>query len=375
MILYINGNYPHHSLHCELVSKIADLGNEVTVFVPIHDDELNGKYNCSHPKTRIIYCNCIRASDKLLFLHKINRLVNTVEEKVDLSKVDCILAGTIYSDGFVAYKLSKQYGIPFSVAVRETDVTYQMKWRPYLNKTVKHLLEKATNIIFLSPAYKVYLDSFGCFREKYITIPNAVNDFWFQNRSKYRTIHHPVSLIYVGEISKRKNVTTTISAIAELKTKGIDTVFHIVGSGDEEEKCRALARQLGIERQIAFHGWQNSKDKIKEIYDCADVFVMPSHRETFGTVYVEALSQGLPLIYTKGQGIDGYFEDGIIGYGCKSTDVHDIANKIEKIINDYDLISRRCFEQSNIFTWDDTARKYTDVIFNMRGKDGNKINC
>ena len=42
-----------------------------------------------------------------------------------------------------------------------------------------------------------------------------------------------------------------------------------------------------------------------------DIFVMPSINETFGLVYAEAMSQGLPVIYTKGQGFDKQFNDGL----------------------------------------------------------------
>ena len=45
---------------------------------------------------------------------------------------------------------------------------------------------------------------------------------------------------------------------------------------------------------------------------------MPSRYETFGLVYGEAMSQGLPIIYSKGQGVDGYFKEGTVGYGVVS---------------------------------------------------------
>ena len=44
MILYINGNYPHHSLHSELVFKLAEMDNEITVFIPMSGTEYDGKY-------------------------------------------------------------------------------------------------------------------------------------------------------------------------------------------------------------------------------------------------------------------------------------------------------------------------------------------
>ncbi len=368
MVLYINGNYPHHSLHSELVSKLADLGHEITVFVPMKGKSLEGKYVCKHPMVEVLYSDCLKTSDKLLFMRKIHRIVQQIKKDVDVSKVDCILAGTLYSDGMAAYMLRKKYGIPFSVAVRQTDITYQMKWRPYLNGFVKQLLQEASKVIFLSPAYQQYLNGFGCDRYKFVTIPNAVNDFWFQNSPKARSIHHPVSLIYVGELTENKNVGTTISVIAELEKRGISAEFHIVGSGEEENNCRLLAKKLGVEKQVFFHGWQKDKERIKEFYDQADIFIMLSHRETFGTVYIEALSQGLPVLYTRGQGIDGYFEDGSVGYACDPTDVDEAANRVMKILESYPVMSNKCIKESQVFKWDVVANQYNNAIISTREK-------
>ncbi len=366
MVLYINGNYPNHSLHSELVFKLAELENDITVFVPMCGKERDGLYPCNHPKVRIIYSDCLNYPDKVFFFFKTHKIARIIEQLVDLSKVDCILAGTVYSDGVVAFLLHQKYKIPFSVAVRETDVTYQMRYRPYLNGYMKQLLNQAERVIFLSPTYKRYFKKFGMDQEKYTVIPNAVNDFWFQNPPQDRVIHNPVSLVFIGEISKRKNVGTVISTIAELNKRSIETEFHIVGSGDEEGNCRALAKRLGIEKQVFFHGWQNRMDKIKMFYDQADIFIMLSHRETFGTVYIEAMSQGLPVLYTKGQGIDGYFEEGRVGYACDSTDVDDAADIVMKILDSYPAMSHNCVKESQVFKWDVVAKQYLAVINTMR---------
>lgn len=369
MILYINGNYPYHSLHGELVSKIAELGNEITVFVPIKGTECEGKYCCNHPNVRIIYCDCLKNTDKVFFLKKIQKIVKRVEDDVDLTKVDCILAGTVYSDGLVAYFLNKKYHIPFSFAVRQTDVTYQMRWRPYLNGYIRKMTRAATCIIFLSHAYKQYMNRFEADPRKYVVIPNAVNDYWFIQQKHIRTIHNPVSLIYVGEIDKNKNVTTTLQTVALLNSESVPIELHIIGSGPEEEHCKLLVKEIGIDNKVFFHGWQADKEKIKGFYDKSDIFIMPSYKETFGTVYVEALSQGLPIIYTKNQGIDGYFEEGSVGYACDPHNVQEIAQKIKIIIDNYATMSNECLNQSNRFTWDMVAKKYNEVLHNcMRGK-------
>ncbi len=364
-VLYIDGNYPLHSLHRELVSGLADLGNKVTVFVPMKGNELDGKYNSDHENVRVIYRDILNDFDRVFFMNKIKRIVSEIEKSTDMSKVDCILAGTVYSDGGAAYLLHRKYHIPFSAAVRETDVTYQMKWRPYLNPFAKKILKSATKIIFISPSYRQYLDKFSCNQEKYVNIPNGVNDFWFREEEIQRTIHQPISLIFVGEICKRKNVATIISAVSELKKSGTPAVLHIVGAGKEEQRCRKMAKELGIADSIFFYGWQKNKEDIKKYYDQADIFVMPSLRETFGTVYIEALSQGLPVIYTRGQGIDGYFEQGTTGFACNPKDTGEIREAILRIAENYGSMSRTCVQASKSFQWHIIAKQYHEVIRQM----------
>ena len=368
MILYINGNYPFHSLHKELVNKLADRGDKITVFVPLRGKEYFGKYDSNNDNVKVIYSNILTIPDRIFFINKIKKIVEKIEETIDISEIECILAGTVYSDGAVAYLLHKKYNIPFSVTVRETDVTYHMKWRPYLNSFIRNMLKEVSQIIFISPSYQRYFEKFKCDKNKYKTIPNAVNDYWYEGINNNRTLHSPLSVIYVGEISKRKNVNTIIKVIALLHKKGIKTELNIIGAGKEQSKCELLSGRLGIKEYVRFHGWQDSKENIKRFYECADIFAMPSIRETFGTVYIEALSQGLPIIYTKGQGIDGYFDQGTIGFACDPKNVDEIAAAILMIVNDYSSYSARALEKSKIFQWTEVSKKYSKVLNDMRGR-------
>lgn len=366
MVLYINGNYPHHSLHRELVSKLAEKRNDIVVYVPLRGKEFFGKYSIDTAHVKVIYDDVLTVIDRVFFIHKVRKIAREIEKKIDIKKIDCILAGTVYSDGAVAYILSKKYNIPFSVTVRQTDITYHMKWRPYLNVFIENLLNSAANIIFISPTYKRFFNKYNLDLEKYIFIPNAVNDYWFDNSSTNRKINPTLSLVFVGEITPGKNVKTILRVISLLQRKGIQVIFNVVGAGVDEESCRKLARSLGIENQVFFHGWQNGKEKIKSFYDVSDIFIMLSFRETFGTVYVEALTQGLPLIYTKDQGIDGYFENGRIGYACNPTDVEEVAQAVVRILENYEEISENCSEASKQFQWENVASRYDQVIKNMR---------
>lgn len=88
---------------------------------------------------------------------------------------------------------------------------------------------------------------------------------------------------------------------------------------------------------------------------------MPSKFETFGLVYVEAMTQGTPVIYTRGQGFDGFFEEGTVGYSVDGEDILEMKERIFDIINNYSKISENCINFSNLFSEDEINKRYVSV--------------
>jgi glycosyltransferase involved in cell wall biosynthesis len=89
--------------------------------------------------------------------------------------------------------------------------------------------------------------------------------------------------------------------------------------------------------------------------------VLPSITETFGLVYPEAMSQGVPVIYSKGQGFDRQFQEGTVGYHVDPKNPTEIANKIIKITNNYDVISRNCSAMVVRFDWRKIEYSYLKI--------------
>ena len=73
--------------------------------------------------------------------------------------------------------------------------------------------------------------------------------------------------------------------------------------------------------------------------------------------YAEAMSQGLPVIYTRGQGFDRQFPDGTVGYAVSDRDSAELAEKILLAMEHYTERSNRCTELAGIFDWDRIANE------------------
>ena len=162
-----------------------------------------------------------------------------------------------------------------------------------------------------------------------------------------------VRIIYVGIIDKNKNIELTCKAKHYLENKGYTISFCVVGKIKDKRVFDEIRSSIEYYKT-------KSKEELIELYRKADIFVMPSHTETFGLVYAEAMTQGLPVLYTRGQGFDGQFEEGSVGYSVSDTDYIDVANKIILCTENYDEIRVNCLKKASKFRWDVICQKYVE---------------
>lgn len=295
--------------------------------------------------------------DRLFHGYKARKISKKLEEQIDLQKVDLIHAHFLFSAGGVASILKKKYGIKYVVSIRDTDVNTFFKYGFHLRDKGLAMLDEAERIIFINPAYRDYVltkyvppSKRVSLERKVHVLPNGVAPFWLENLSESypRTSEQSIALLFVGEFSKRKNVRTVVEVARYLHTQGQRVTLDLVGDGRMFNQIQA---GVASEKYIRLHGRVDDKTDLLRLYREADIFLMPSFTETFGLVYVEAMSQGLPVLYSVGQGIDGFFPDGSVGYAVNPRSVQDIANKVLKLWDDYDAVSQRCTEMAMRFSW------------------------
>lgn len=103
----------------------------------------------------------------------------------------------------------------------------------------------------------------------------------------------PVRLLFVGRIIRTKGVIDAIRAMDRLRDLAV--VLDVVGDGADRSACEDTVRELGLTDRVTFHGGVPRR-VVDEFYRRADVFVFPSYREPGGSVVLEAMAFGLPLI-------------------------------------------------------------------------------
>jgi glycosyltransferase involved in cell wall biosynthesis len=320
------------------------------------------------PLVRIVHSQDFSEFDRFLYWTKLRRIKVALERQVALQNVGLVHSHYLFAAGGVAYHLAKEKGIRYVTAVRSSDINRFFRHALHLRAFGVRILEGASKVVFLSPAHqRVLLSEYvpERLRESILTksmvIPNGISDFWAENecwRAGQGT-HDPIRLLFVGEFTRNKNASAVIRAGETLAARGRSAEVTLVGDGPERVRLRTLAAKSDI--PVRIHDWVTTKPKLLDRYREADIFVMPSVTETFGLAYVEAMSQGLPVIYSRNQGIDGYFRQGMVGYSCDPRDAGSIADAVCAIEADYTQISRNCTSSSGRFRWGDIASQYESL--------------
>ena len=364
-ILHINSYYSVSSFYRNLYDKQRENGLDISVYVPVSKAVDISKLQLG--SYTMISANHGKY-DRICFHLKHNKIYKDIINKYSLSEYSIVHAHSLFSNGYIAYKIYKKFRIPYIVAVRNTDVNVFFKNMIHLRRLGIKILSNAEKVVFISRPYKEFTIN-NYVPEKYrkeieyksIVLPNGIDDFWLNNKvdKKVPPMNNRINIIYVGVVDSNKNIETTIKACKMLIELGYEVSYTIVGKV-VKKKYFDLIKQHSFIKYIP----HCKKEELINYYREADIFVMPSKYETFGLVYAEAMSQGLPVIYTRGQGFDGQFKEGEVGYSVKYNSAKEIVNKIKDILSNYESISKKCIIEVEKFNWNKIECDYKKVYEN-----------
>lgn len=164
-------------------------------------------------------------------------------------------------------------------------------------------------------------------------IYNAVNPIFFDHRSDQLPNHN--SIIYVGVISRRKNLKIVIETLHHLKQRNIIYELHVVGwykAKDLEYETEIInsIKAYGLADQIKFHGWLRQKE-ILNLYDHCSAFILPSLQETLPVSIAEAMALGKIVLATDVGAISEMFENKVSGYLFRKNNLDDLIGLLESL--------------------------------------------
>jgi glycosyltransferase involved in cell wall biosynthesis len=138
-----------------------------------------------------------------------------------------------------------------------------------------------------------------------------------------------------------KNAVGLMRAVARLAPRHPDLRLEIIGGGDAEAFATLSEQAASLAPgRISLLG-PRSHHEIPTLFNAASVMALPSHRESFGMVFVEALLAGCPVLGPAGFAIDGYLPDGVAGLFVDSRDEAAIVEALDRMLREEQVFKQR----------------------------------
>ena len=150
-----------------------------------------------------------------------------------------------------------------------------------------------------------------------------------------------------------------IHALQKLRTEIPDLHLDVAGDGGNDQD-RVLALMHRNADWITYHGKITDLEEMKTLYRANHIFAMPSKSETFGLVYLEAMTQGLSVLWTQGEAIDGMFPE-TIGESVNPLNESDITAKLRNLLSNPDYYKTLPPSTFDTFRWNAIAKQYVDL--------------
>lgn len=185
--------------------------------------------------------------------------------------------------------------------------------------------------------------------EKSVVIPNGID---FRYISKITPSDEKSDVIFAGRLIKDKNVDLLIRSIYLTKKKIPDIKCFIIGDGPERAELEKLVNELDIQNNVIFKGFMKDYNDLISYMKSSKVFALPSTREGFGIVVIEANACGLPVIVIdhKMNAASDLIENHKNGFISKFSK-GDISQKIIAALNKKEKISNDCIETAKKYDW------------------------
>lgn len=182
----------------------------------------------------------------------------------------------------------------------------------------------------------------------------------------------PATMVQVSNLNAQKRIDMSIRAFAMLKATNPAMTMTIIGHGPERENLEKLCAELGVSDCVRFLG-QIPNNQVLQQLARTQFFVMPSVREGFGIVYLEAMASGCITIGTEGEGIADLIHSGENGFLVPPEAPASIAAIIENCLNDAEnaqRIAQNGKQAALALTWEKNARQYLALFQQITQKKG-----
>lgn len=254
------------------------------------------------------------------------RLATVVDALAEAGRPVELAHGHFFSGSGGLPGLRRLRGIPYVVSEHSSALTSanpEKSISPTGLRLAERVYRDAAAVLPVSASLAAAIEQRGLVTSTR-TVPNPVDT----DRFRPGPLPDRPRITTVARLARVKQLDVLLRAVAELQHRGADPQVGIVGDGPERVPLQALARDLGIEGAVTFHG-RLDRDQVAAILATSTVFALSSHTENLPVAAIEALSAGLPVVAPAVGGLPELLADAP-GALVRPGDAEDLARGLER---------------------------------------------
>lgn len=267
-----------------------------------------------------------------------SKMVDIVQfEKLDILHVHYAIPHA--SAAFMAKQILRTKGIniPVITTLHGTDITLVGKDASF-EPVVTFSINQSDGVTAVSDSLRTETYEFFQIEKDIKVIPNFINleKFKRQKKDHFRTAISPNNeklLVHTSNFRTVKRVEDVITIFAKVR-EHMPSKLLLVGDGPERPKMEKLCRELQIYNDVRFLG---KLEAVEEVLSVADLFLMPSEKESFGLAALEAMACEVPVISSNAGGIPELNIDGVTGFVSPVGAVDEMVQNALFILDDANL--------------------------------------
>ena len=239
----------------------------------------------------------------------------------------------------------------------------------FLNKISFGFIDR---IIAITPweldAIKEFADE-----KKIVVIPNGTDKILFKKiknngfKKKYG-ISEKNMVLFFGRLNPTKAPEKLAQTAIKLTKSGQAKDIAFVWVGPDEGAASIVKRMIKPFKNMHYLGPIRGKEKVAEMYQSANIYVLPSYREGLPLTLFEAMASGLPIIASPVNGIPYEMSEPENGFFVEYGDIENLGKKILMILNEKKLtqnISKNNMKKSRDYDWDLIYKRYMEEYKNV----------
>lgn len=267
-----------------------------------------------------------------------SKMVNVAQyEKLDLLHVHYAIPHA--SAAYMARQILKTQGIeiPVVTTLHGTDITLVGKDTSYA-PVVTFSINESNGVTAVSEDLRKDTYKHFDIKKEIVVIPNFIDleRFKRQKKDHFKTAICPNGeklIVHTSNFRKVKRVEDVVRIFSRI-VKQMPSKLLLVGDGPERTNIEALCRELKICDNIRFLG---KLDTVEEVLSVADLFLMPSEKESFGLAALEAMACEVPVVSSNAGGLPELVQDGLSGFVSPIGNIDQMTEKSLFILQDENL--------------------------------------